>query len=708
VLPLVAVVVLAFVPALRNGFVDWDDPDNFTKNTEFLGLGWAQFRWAWTTFLVGVYQPLGWLLLEVQSALWGLAPWGYHLASLLFHAANAVVLYALVVAVLRRSGLERPGSPWATPCCAALAAAWFAVHPLRTEVVAWASCQTYLPCAFFALLTVLAYLRAHPPDGSVRRGWLIASVGLFVAALLCKAAAAGLPLVLLILDACPLGRFHPARSNRRALLKLLGEKAPFALVSVAFLVVAAYARGGSVAPLEIDGVPLRLAWSCYSTCFYPARTVLPLGLSNYYAIPFGAAWSDAPYLLSAAAAVALSAGLWLLRRRCPALLAVWASYLVLLGPNIGLVRTSHFIVADRYSYLSTAGLALLVAAGLYAFQRQVQKNAARGLLAGLAVAGLLVLALVSRRQCRVWHDTESLWLHALRHGASESVDVHKFLAEHVMGKGRIEEGCGYLREAVQLNPKDPEAWQVYGTMLLKYRYFARALGPLREAVRLKPDDPIAQHNLGFTLARQGQLGEAIERFQEAVRLKPCYAEAHNSLGLALLHQQRWEQAVSPLRKAVAADPTFAEGRHNLGLALLQLGQTAEAEAELAQAVRLDPQWFDARQNLGEALARRSQWEKAAEQFGEAVRLKPGRAEAQGALGEALARRGRYQEALEPLRIAAGLDPDNADAHYRLALVLARLGEAGPAEIELGKTLRLAPGHAAARGALARLREKAGH
>ena len=175
--PLVLIVIAAFIPALDNGFVNWDDDKNFLDNPYYRGLGADQVKWAWTTFWVGVYQPLAWLLFEAQYVVWKLDPRGYHLTSLILHAANAVVLYVLTVTVLVRC---RPDSlrerPVDVPPGAGLATALFAVHPLRVEAVAWASCQPYLPCALFSMLAVLAYLRAFRIDPSPRWGWLVGLV----------------------------------------------------------------------------------------------------------------------------------------------------------------------------------------------------------------------------------------------------------------------------------------------------------------------------------------------------------------------------------------------------------------------------------------------------------------------------------------------------------------------------------------------------
>ncbi|MFA6004300.1 MAG: hypothetical protein WC881_09555, partial [Elusimicrobiota bacterium] len=76
---------LAFLPALRNGFVSWDDPDTILRNEHFRGLAWSNLRWMFTSTQMGNYQPLSWLTLALDYKLWGLEPFGYHLTNLLLH-----------------------------------------------------------------------------------------------------------------------------------------------------------------------------------------------------------------------------------------------------------------------------------------------------------------------------------------------------------------------------------------------------------------------------------------------------------------------------------------------------------------------------------------------------------------------------------------------------------------------------------------------
>ena len=240
-LPLVIVVLAAFIPALDNGFVNWDDDKNFLDNPYYRGLAAHQAWWALTTFWLGVYQPLAWLLFEVEYVVWNLDPRGYHLTSVMFHAINAVALYGLTVTLLVRC---RPDSlqsgQWIYPLSAGLATALFMVHPLRVEALAWASAQPYLICALFSMLAVLVYLNSFGPGSPPRRGGLVVTFVLFVAALLSKAVAVTLPAVLLILDVYPLRRFGQGRGRwfTPAARKIWYEKVPFVAVSVIFMVLA--------------------------------------------------------------------------------------------------------------------------------------------------------------------------------------------------------------------------------------------------------------------------------------------------------------------------------------------------------------------------------------------------------------------------------------------------------------------------------------
>src|SRR4051812_4646020 len=184
----------------QHGFVQWDDDINIYGNPHHGGLAWPRIQWMFTdTHYVLYYAPLSWLTLSAIYEVFGLNPFGYHLASLLLHSANAVAAYYLLRTVTRRvfaGSLDETHLSLSS----ALGAGFWALHPLRVEPVAWATGISYLLAGFFALMSVLCFLRFREPPNGQRICWLFLSVGAFALSVLSYPATMALPAVIFILD----------------------------------------------------------------------------------------------------------------------------------------------------------------------------------------------------------------------------------------------------------------------------------------------------------------------------------------------------------------------------------------------------------------------------------------------------------------------------------------------------------------------------
>src|SRR5712691_10045002 len=281
---LIALVTFAaFLPTLQNQFVSWDDTDNFLDNPHYRGLAWTHLRWMWTTHR-GHYIPLTWMTLGLDYLLWGMNPFGYHLTSLLLHAANAVVFFFVVHRILTLALPSPSERGHALALSAGFAALVFAIHPLRVESVAWVTERRDVLSGLFYLLTILMYLWACE-RGARGRGWYWLSVAAFVCALLSKSMVVNLPVVLLILDVYPLRRLggavgwwsEPAR-------RIYVEKIPFVLLAAAASAIAVIAQSSvhAAASLAQLSVPGRLAVAAYGLGFYPRKMVVPVKLSPLY------------------------------------------------------------------------------------------------------------------------------------------------------------------------------------------------------------------------------------------------------------------------------------------------------------------------------------------------------------------------------------------------------------------------------------------
>ena len=371
------VTALVFAPTLWNGFV-WDDDVNIGINPH-LTLDRAGLWWMLTTpreihpAWGGQWIPLTWFSLAVDQRVWGFRALGYHLTNVLLHALSAGVLCLIALRLLTRA-LPRASTQSVRVGAIAATLVW-ALHPLRVESVAWVTERRDVLSGCFALLAVLTYLRAldsyvllkpRSPGQStiirdagriVSRRWRAVSITCFALALASKTSVVMAPLVLLLLDAYPLGRLRGAW--RRCVL----EKIPYALLAggAAALTLTALHTAGSLSQYSrIE----RVAMALHAAIFYLVKTVWPSHLSLLYEAPLDLSLTEPRFVGAAVAVVAITAALVLSRRCWPAGLVVWAAYLLLLAPQSGLLHAGYALAADRYSYLPTLAPALLLGAGV--------------------------------------------------------------------------------------------------------------------------------------------------------------------------------------------------------------------------------------------------------------------------------------------------------------------------------------------------------
>jgi tetratricopeptide (TPR) repeat protein len=514
---LTALFFISYWPLALNGFVNWDDDANFLENTDFRGLGPRRLAWAWKTMRLGVYQPLSWILLEVEYSLWRLRPSAYHLTSLALHLSVAVALYHLIARLLQSAtGTGNARSEERLKTCALLAAAAFALHPLRVEVVAWASCQPYLPCALFFVLALTAYHATYAVRRGRRLGGLVLAFALFLVALLFKASAMSLPVALLFLDAYRYRRHDAGATSGIGCLSTgqLLEKLPFLLIAGVFAVMALRAKavGHNIPSIAEYGIVDRLLQSGYGVAFYLWKTILPTGLGAYYPLPPGRALQSWPFFLLCGIQFLIAANLIQHFRAMPGLATSLGLYCALLAPNLGLVRVGDQLVADRYCYLASGCLAVPLAYTLHS-SRLSTRAIVRG---GLVV--MMIFAILTARQCRTWQSSERLWRNVLSYSGRYNVVAHINLAATLMEQDRLAEAKPHLVAAIRLEPKNPLAHFNMGSVLLRERRLTRAVAHFERAREMDPGDPDCLTSLGDVYLRLRRVAEARRCYIAAERI----------------------------------------------------------------------------------------------------------------------------------------------------------------------------------------------
>jgi tetratricopeptide (TPR) repeat protein len=646
---LVLATVVAFLPTLENGFVNFDDIENFLNNRSYRGLGLTQLRWMFTTVNLGGLIPLTWMTLGFDYLIWGMDPAGYHLTSLLLHALAALAFYFVLLRLLREAQHGSAADATALRLGALFGALIFSVHPLRVESVAWITERRDVLSGLFCLLTVLAYLRAWDTRVGDRLGgkWYVASLGLFVCALLSKSMAITLPAVLVLLDFYPLRRLRLSFPDGLGAIarNLLVEKSPFGILSLACVGLTVAAARGNDAMASLSDVSLldRLSLSVHSVAFYLWKTVAPVKLAVMYELPERLDRTAWPFLAAWVLVLAITAACLVFRHSLIALTVLWIAYLVMLAPISGLVQAGRQMAADRYTYLPCLSWAVLCGAGFsWAWRKgsgpHGQATRVRSLVMWTGAIIVLGLAGLTWKQVGVWHDTETLWTHAA--AVAPSGRAHENLGEVFQDRGQLAEAGAHFESLLRIRPRYGPGHLYLGAVRAQQGLTNEAMKEYAEAARLMPTSAVPHYNMGLALIAQNRTAEAIEQYREAVKLVPTYVNAHNNLGMALAGQGRLDDGVEHLREALKLDPESAGIHSNLGLVLARQGRAGEALQHLGKAVELDPGNAGIRNNLGVMLVRVGHYDDAATQFREALAINPNLREAQANLDDAIARSGK--------------------------------------------------------------------
>jgi tetratricopeptide (TPR) repeat protein len=506
---------IAFAPALRAEFLNWDDEANILRNPYYRGLGPANLTWMFTTFQLGHYQPLAWLTLGLDYLIWGMNPAGYHLTNLLLHAANTVLCYFVFLSLLRlvRNDDEGDRSP-----AAAVGALFYGIHPLRVESVAWVTERRDVLCGLFFLLSILAYLRMAraQTEGTPWKRWLALSCAAFAASLLSKALGIMFPFLLFALDVYPLRRWTPALRNR-----VLLEKVPFLLLAIAdgVIMMRGMSHFDQVRATQTYVFGDRLLQGSYGLWFYLWKTALPVRLHAMYALADQESLWRTEYVGPLIASTLISTGLLATRRRWPAGLATWVCYAILLTPVLGFFVKGYQRAADRYSYLSCLPFSFLAAVGMAALLSarrgaRLPESASRVAIAGVASA-LGLLGVLTYLQAGVWRTSITLWDRVLTYEKRGDLPyVNRGSAHSVRGELDV------------------------------------ALADFTEALRINPRNDTALVNRGLVRHARGDLSGAMRDYTEALRIDQNSFEAWNNRAILWTLIQDWDSALGDLEQAL--------------------------------------------------------------------------------------------------------------------------------------------------------------
>jgi tetratricopeptide (TPR) repeat protein len=605
----------------------------------------------------GLYRPLTTFSFLLNYALGsGANPAAYHWTNFALHGINVTLVYALGLLI------------FADPALALALAALWGLHPLLTDSVTNIAGRADLLAACGVLAALLCYMKGTATQGRPKLAWLAGMVAAQAAGLFAKENAAVLPGLLLLCDVA-----WPRRSTWRARAPAYAALAlPLALwlylrsqvrthMLIQFMENPLVSAGYLTARLTAVKVIGKLLW----LFVWPARLSADY---SYNAIPlFGwrpFAWEDAKALI--ALALCVSAALLALRwrhRRKP--LFFWlAFFFVALVPTANLVILIGSIMAERFAYLPSLGLAGCAVAALHELARRLPFKppaSARAAPAGLAVVCLCFGVRTYARNLD-WRDELSFW--------TSTVNVSP-------GGARPHNNLG-------------------NALLPQPSRLPDAIAEFEAALGIWPDYADAHYNLGNALAQiPGRGPDAIAEYRRALRIEPDFAQAHINLGNLLAQiPGRGPDAIAQFEAALRTEPDLADAHYNLGTVLAQIpGRGPDAVAQFQATLRIQPDSAKAHNNLGSVLTEMpGRQADAIAEYQAALRLQPDYARAHYNLGNILSRMpGRQSDAIAEYRAALRIQPDYADAHNNLAGIFLQMpGREAEAIAEYEAALRISP------------------
>ena len=535
----VAVTFGVYIPSLGNGFVNWDDDTYVLNNIYIQGFSAENLGVIFFKVFFSNYAPLHLLSYSLDFAIWGLDPFGFHLTNSILHAANTFLVALLAARLADTRGCFETKGLFVMALASGLL---FGLHPLHVESVAWVTERKDVLNALFFLFGLHAYLSYL--KGPSRRAYYILTLFFFTLSLLSKAMTVTMPLVLLMIDLYPLGRL-----KTEGLKRLIIEKLPFFGLSLLIALISIWSQSGALAPIEKLPLDDRLHVAARGALFYIYKSLVPLGLAPLYPRDFAMGFNlwFAAYTIVLASITALAV---LALKRTGAPLSAWGYYLVTLLPVIGIMQAGRQAAADRYTYIPSIGLVILVAAGAaYLVQK---KKAFVPVLAAITLLSAL-LSFLTVRQTGVWKDSAALWTREIK-VFPEYPNGHVGRGLTYVFAGDFNGAVADLDKGIGLKPGSNLLYEAYfyrGIALSSLGRIQEGLSDFTAAINLKPDEKIPYRNRGNAYMRAGEPDLAIRDLKQAADLPPVDGGAFIDLGLAYMRTGDRENAYESMERALA-------------------------------------------------------------------------------------------------------------------------------------------------------------
>ncbi|MDD5505645.1 MAG: tetratricopeptide repeat protein [Candidatus Omnitrophica bacterium] len=638
-LAICAACFLAYANSLTNPFI-WDDEALVVNNP--LIRSWSNFGASFTNELYlgtnsssNFYRPLQTISYIFDYHFWRLNPLGYHLSNIILQAAVSCLVFLLVFHLL------------ASLPIAAATAVFFAASPLNTEAVTYISGRAEMLMGFFAILSLLLFIRSQK-SGAIRPIlFYILSLISFILALLSKEAAIVFPFII-----CGyIFYLLPERLKER--YYFIKRAAPFFAVSLIYLISRFLLLESSVS--LAPALHSRASWFVRLSCLpqiiitYLKLLILPVNLHMSRQLAWGESYAGCPLGLIYLGLIVVACAYYLrhsAKNKFAPFMFFWA--LVFFIPQSGIFPINTFI-AEHFIYLSSISF--------FAFLAYILHKVLRRRLFVLAICGLSgFYILLSAGRNFEWANPVVFYRNIIKYSPG-SFQAHNNLGLQYELKGLHAQAIEEYKLALEIKPGLIEARANLANLYFKLRRFSEARKEYEFVEKVCPPEKAGEveNNIANIYEAEGRVEQAIQKYKLALKLDPRIKFAHfnlariyygrgehdlaglhileslseitatakaadcevisgflrnsayvdsaeqfyNNLGINFARQGRWEAAVSAFNRCLELNPWFSDYYYNLGLAYLNMGQRLKAKRALSQAISIDPNHIRAKKLIND-------------------------------------------------------------------------------------------------------------
>jgi tetratricopeptide (TPR) repeat protein len=574
--PLIIIVILVFGINFNTLFHDfvYDDKveviqNHWMRDIKYSSEIFSSSSWGFAGRETNYYRPMIHMIRMMNYHIFGLAPWGFHLINIAFHAGISVLVFLIASRLLKRID-----NSFFSPHF--IAAALFATHPVHTEQVAWVSSIAGLTYTLFYLLSFYLYVE------STSKGWIklkviyFLSVSTFFIAALSKEMALTLPFVLITYDYV---------LKKSPLFSCLKRSLPYLAVAGVYFILRFHALGG-FAPVKGH---TELSNFVYFINVFPIfaeylkKLILPLNLNVYHVFHPVASVFEPKAIISIFVTLVFLFASYISYKKNREAFFGFSIIVITLLPALYIPALGKSVFSERYIYLPSFGFVLLVST----FFAWVKVNRPKWAIAAatgfIVLTGLYSIGTISRNT--VWKNDYSLWTDAVKKSPDGSVP-HNSLGWASYEKGLTKEAVEHFYTALKIDPNHAEANNNLGVVYGDKGLEDKAMEQFQIAIKLRPDYADAHNNIGIAYGRKGWFTKAENHFQVALRLKPGFADAHQNMAVTYMNMGAIDEAIARFKVALDLKPDAINTHLNIANAYEMKGMAEKANAHLLKAKSL--------------------------------------------------------------------------------------------------------------------------